>query len=180
VLRLCLDLNVFVADLLAARDGRQGTAATALVDAVREGAGSLGPIQLIISWGMLDRLERVLRSELGIEPATAYARCRQLARYARQGPSLTLGGTGVLPMRDIEDRHVLETALAGEADWLVTANLKDFAKGSRAKMRVRIVVPGRLVVHRPAAGGRLIIAHPFIAAAWLRDPDAYRNDVGSL
>lgn len=124
---------------------------------------------------MLDRLEQVLRSKLGIEAATAHARCRQLVRYARHGPSLTLGGMGVLPLRDLEDQHVLETALASQADWLVSANLNDFTKGSRARVPLRVVVAKRLAVHPTTNGGRLVIAHPSVAAAWLHDPDGYRE-----
>jgi predicted nucleic acid-binding protein len=37
-----------------------------------------------------------------------------------------LGGTGVIALRDVEDLHVLEIAIAGKADFLVTANFKDF------------------------------------------------------
>jgi hypothetical protein len=178
--RLCLDLNVLVADLLAAREGRTGTAASAVVDAVRRGECPLGPVALVISWGMLGRLEQVLCHKLGIEAATAQARCRQLARYARHGPSLTLGGTGVLPLRDVEDQHVLETALAGRADWLVTADFRDFAEPFRTRTPLRVMVPGRLAVHDAADGRRLLIAHPATAAAWLRDPDAWRGTVTAL
>jgi predicted nucleic acid-binding protein len=130
-LRLCLDLNVLVANLLARAKGRQGTACQALVEAVRRGRCAAGPVQLVISWGMLDRLEDVLRQQLGIARGTAQRYRASLAALAVAGPSglppsLTLGGTGVVPLHDLEDRHVLETALAGRADWLVTANLADF------------------------------------------------------
>jgi predicted nucleic acid-binding protein len=168
-LRVCLDLNVLVANLLARAKGRQGTACQALVAAVRRGRCAAGPVQLVISWGMLDRLEDVLRHQLGIARGTAQRYRASLAALAVAGPSglppsLTLGGTGVVPLHDVEDRHVLETALAGRADWLVTANLADFiAPGDD------VVIEDRLVVRR-APPRELQLVHPFLAAAWLRQP----------
>ena len=38
-----------------------------------------------------------------------------------------VAGGGVMPLRDVEDRGVLETALAGRARYLATYNLDDFA-----------------------------------------------------
>lgn len=59
-LRLCLDLNIWCAALLADRTGKQDTACQSLVKIVREGTCALGSVQLIISWGMLNRLSSVL------------------------------------------------------------------------------------------------------------------------
>jgi hypothetical protein len=118
---------------------------------------------------MLDRLEDVLRYQLGISRSTAQRYRASLAAIAAAGPSglppsLTLGGTGVVPRHDREDRHVLETALAGRAAWLVTANLGDFAAPGD-----RVVTEGQLVVrHGPLR--ELQLMHPFLAAAWLRRP----------
>ena len=118
---------------------------------------------------MLDRLEDVLRHQLGISRSAAQRYRASLAAIAVAGPaglppSLTLGGTGVVPLHDLEDAHVLETALAGRADWLVTANLGEFAaRGGH------VVKEGRLVVRRDPHQ-ELPIVHPFLAAAWLRHP----------
>jgi hypothetical protein len=168
-LRLCLDLNVFVANLLARAKGCQGTACQALVAAAWRGRCAAGPVQLVISWGMLDRLEDVLRHQLGIGRGTAQRYRASLAALAVAGPSglppsLTLGGTGVVLLHDIEDRHVPETALAGRADWLVTTNLDDFAVPGD-----RVVAEGQLVV-RVGPPRELQLVHPFLAAEWLRRP----------
>ena len=162
--RLCLDLNVWLGAILSERLGRGDTAAQALVGAVRSGAGPRGPVALVISWGMLNRLHEVLvRLEFG--RAEADRLIQVIATIARDGPSLTLGGVGVLPLDDLEDRHVLETALAGGADMLVTHNLKDFSGQD-----VRMLIPDRYHGAETAAG-KLVIAHTYDAAAWLRGED---------
>lgn len=68
-----------------------------------------------------------------------------------------------MPLRDAEDAHVLDVALAAGTDYLVTANFDDFV----AYRTTTVLTPGRVAVV-PHAGGRLVVAHPFEAAAWLR------------
>jgi hypothetical protein len=41
-----------------------------------------------------------------------------IKEYAKLGAQLTLGGTGIIGLRDTEDAHLLETAIAGRADFL--------------------------------------------------------------
>ncbi len=75
---------------------------------------------------MLDRLEKVLmRPPLNFSQEVATERAQLFAEYARL-PGLLVVGGGVVPIRDEEDRHVLESALAGGARYLATYNLKDF------------------------------------------------------
>jgi hypothetical protein len=68
-----------------------------------------------------------------------------------------------------DDRYILETALAGSADILVTSDVSDFARGPA------------ILFHRtdvflfPFAGRNLVVAKPGFAAFWLRQgwvPDA--------
>jgi len=160
--RLCLDLNVWCAAYLADRAGRSDTASQFLVAAVRTSRGRNEPLQLVVSWGMLQRLRGVLTTQLLFRPEDAAELVDAIAGYARSGPSLTLGGVGVIPIHDSEDRHVLETAWAGAADVLVTANLADFIQADDEP-----ILPGR--VYRLKRGaGQMMAAHPFAAAAWLR------------
>lgn len=78
---------------------------------------------------------------------------------------LTLGGTGVIPLEDIEDRHVLETALAGQASILVTANLKDFlAKDTK------IVTLNEHLIYSTYCPS-LHIVKPSLMMAWMRNQD---------
>lgn len=182
MLRLCLDLNVLVADFLAEAAGRADTAARALVRATVEGRCALGPAQLVISFGMLDRLEAVLVGKLGVAPSTARLRRELVAMIAELGPeggpALTLGGTGVLPVLDVEDGHVLETALAARADWLVTANLRDFTQPSRLRLPVRMAAADLGTVAHPEH--RILVVGPSRAAAWARDPQTYARDTAQL
>ncbi len=65
--------------------------------------------------------------------------------------------------------YVLETAIAGRADILVTANIGDFVRGPA------IALQRGDVVLLPFAGRTLVIATPAFAAYWLRRgvvPDA--------
>ena len=68
-----------------------------------------------------------------------------------------------------DDRYVLETALAGHADLLTTADVGDFAR------RSAIYLERDDVVLFPFSGRTLVIATPAFAAHWLRRgvvPDA--------
>ena len=161
--RICLDLNVWCAAYLADRAGRRGTASQTLIEAARGGPVERESLQLVVSWGMLERLRFVLVERLQFDPSDANALVDAIAGYAHMGPSLTLGGVGVIPIQDTEDRHVLETAWAGRADILVTANLDDFVQDGDEVVRA-----GR--AYRLNHGGKtMILAHPFEAAGWLRD-----------
>ncbi len=166
-LRLCLDLNIWCAALLADFKGRQDTSCQYLVRIVREGTCDLGTVQLIISWGMLNRLRLVLEKNLGITPTVADLYIDAIRGYASLEavgvfPQLTLGGTGIIALRDQEDAHVLETALAGRANLLVTANFRDF----RAK-DTRILIPERHGIY-VAPSHRFEIVHPYLMMEWLK------------
>jgi predicted nucleic acid-binding protein len=160
VLRLCLDLNIWCAAFIADRRGRQGTSAQMLTEAVREGHCPLGPVQLIVSWGMLDRLRKVFVHDWRVDPETtdrlieAITRCAVLGPDATS-PALTLGGAGLMPLADPEDAHVLDTAIAANADIVATANIRDFlTRGAD------VLEPDRLASLR-SPKGQLLIAHPF-------------------
>jgi hypothetical protein len=168
IFRLCLDLNVFCADFLSVQQGSENTACQALVEVARKGRCALGLTQLVVSWGMLTRLRKVLEENLGVVRPEADSQLRTIASYARLGPSghapyVLLGGTRMMPLRDDEDVHVLDTAIAGDAHVLATANFRDFIS-----YRTEILKPERIAIHhgpkRP-----LIIAHPFEVVRWTRE-----------
>lgn len=90
-----------------------------------------------------------------------------IVAYAQFGPSkdapfVLLGGTGVVPLRDTEDLHVLEVAVAGRADLLATFDFSDFVS-----YRTEVLKPGRIARFR-TADHEVIIAHPAEIAAWIR------------
>ena len=127
----------------------RGTASQFIVDAVLDGRSGVGPIQLIVSHAMLSRLMDVLvRKGASLDSAAQFISL--IDNISRLGPSslfphLVLGG-GVIPTRDArapihdpydpaalppaydpEDGRVIDAAIAGRADALVTANFRDFA-----------------------------------------------------
>ena len=160
-LRLCLDLNIWCAALLADFKSRQNTSAQRLVQIVRVGHSSLGDVELVISWGMIQRLEKVLVKDLQIDVAVSNMYLEAIVGLAQLAPQLTLGGTGILPLRDTEDAHVLETAIAGKANVLVTANLKDFVASD-----TQIIIRDRYLIHVTPTH-RVQIVHPYLMMNWL-------------
>ena len=166
-LRLCLDLNIWCAAFLNDRADKRNTATQQFVHIVRQGTSSLGPVQLIISWGMLDRLRKVLHRDWKIDADTTNALIESIANYATLGPSgdgpyLSLGGVNMFPLRDAEDVHVLETALAGNANILITANFYDFTSH-----KIDRLIPGKLGRYT-GPKGEILIAHPSIAFEWFK------------
>jgi predicted nucleic acid-binding protein len=144
VLRVVLDVNVWVANYLASSRGRGGTSCQALVDMAIGGHCRLGPLVSHISLPMLDTLQAVLQREFDIsaELAEAARNVAQDAGLPPLPPLLVLGG-GLQPMQDKEDAGVLETARNGVADVLLFRNAK--------------------------APEGLVITTPFAAKAWLVD-----------
>src|SRR6185436_19939339 len=136
--------NVFVANEIATLKGHADTTPRRLVGACRQ-----GHVDLIISRAMLDRLTDVLRRPpLRLTLETATERTELIAELAAL-PNLIVAGGGVMPLRDVEDRGVLETALAGRAQYLATYNLDDFTASS-----TRDPTTGHLCVRD------LVILHP--------------------
>lgn len=162
MLRLCIDLNIWVAALLADRKGRTNTASQYLVEIVRSGISPVGETSLAISFGMLDELRSVIVEHLSLPIETANTYVLAIEEYAKLGAQLTLGGTGVIALRDVEDLHVLETAIAGKADFLVTANFKDFTLRATS-----IEIPDRHAIYRSPAHS-IHIVHPYLMVEWLR------------
>ena len=182
--KLCVDLNVWVSNFLAIAKNFQGTASQFIVAAVQDGRSGVGPIQLVISHTMLSRLLTVLlRKGATVDSATQFISL--IENLSRLGPChnfpyVVLGG-GVIPTRDAkarvydpygssaaappydpEDGRVIDTAIAGRADALVTANFSDFIEPHDT-----IIVRGRVHI-RHTAGHELYIVQPKEMATWLR------------
>jgi predicted nucleic acid-binding protein len=162
IIRLCLDLNIWCAALLADFKGKQETSCQILVQTVRRRNSKLGEIQLIISLGMINRLQKVLEQDLKVSSPTAINYLNTICEYANNQPQLTLGGTGIIPLQDTEDRHVLETCLAGKVDILVTANFKDFLTKD-----TKVIIEQRHAIYI-APSHNILIVHPFLMVNWLK------------
>lgn len=181
-IRVCLDLNVWFRQLLNEAKGRTGTASQRIVEIVSSGRYAQGGVQLVVSHTMLSRLEIALLRH-GASPITAGQFIGAIETIARIGPyrepaSIVLGG-GYQPTRDAmqieydpynpafspppidaEDGRVLDTALAGGADFLVTNNMKDFAIHSDSIVGDRIRV-------KKTADRRLVLVNESDALAYL-------------
>jgi hypothetical protein len=188
-IRLALDINVLVADILSAARGRRNTAASFLVQAVRTGTSPAGPVQLVTSLPIIENYANVLSRRLGYDAAAADEKAWILQQYAIEGPApdhpyLSVG-SGYIPFETEDewrrslanhlgrveadklfheiqdDRYVLETAMAGRADILVTADVTGFAKGPA----VRFERSDLLLF--PFADRALVIAAPRFVVYWL-------------
>lgn len=177
VIRLCLDVNVWVGHYLTmSRRPRAPGAMSGLARAVFAGACGAGQIQLVVSHAMLNTLELVMRRFDDLAPVAHMAR-DQVEAAAGSGllgepPSIILGGTAAYPLLDEEDAAVLNTAMAARADLLVTANMADFIRGPKARTETKILVPGGrspacVLLSHPKLPGGLLIATPSESAAWL-------------
>ncbi len=160
MIRVCLDLNVFVAEFLATLYDRHDTLAQQLVELCRHGRLGDASVQLVISIPMLNRFAEVLVRDFDVESGAAVALAEAIGDLARArsggGPLLVLGGTGVAPVRDEEDRYVLETAFAGKADYLVTENMRDFVPPGTWIRRPDLAQYGELLIAKPKAFANLV------------------------
>lgn len=192
-LRVLLDVNVWIANLMAADKGRQDTTTQRLVSMVSDGKwGYEGrEAQLIISLEMMETMEHVL-IRLGYPPENAQDYAEAVSNIAKYGPNeldpyLILGGREQLAMHDAEDAGVLTAAIAANANLLVTDNLRDFTTKDSLRIDTMVVKASSgkrqleaLRYQKP--GTDLIIAHPFDVMAWLErrldfEPDALWREI---
>lgn len=177
-LRILLDVNVWVANLMAAAKGRKGTAAQRIVSMVAMGrwGHEERQAQLVVSLEMLETLERVLH-RLGASSDGSDAYIEAIKGIMKYGPDeldpyLLFGGREQFAMADVEDAGVLATAVASRTTLLVTDNLKDFQTRDSLRVDTRIVQRSsgsrqlQALRHR-RADVDLIVAHPFDAVSWL-------------
>jgi hypothetical protein len=179
--RLLLDINILVTDVLSRARGRHGTTSQKLVDAVL--AGKLGetPVQLVVSVPMLDRFQDVLL-RFGADAGQAEAARLALIDLARSGPDsldpfLLLDRSDVaFPMADEEDARILATAFAARTDIIATDNLADFASAGGTIVNTLIAHHSdgrsrqltRQTLMSPA-GHPVIVAHPLEVLAGIGD-----------
>lgn len=181
--RLCVDLNIWIKQYLGNMAGRRGTVPQRIVQAVEDGRSGIGPIQLIVSHTMLTRLQGALMRQ-GASADIAMRFAQDISNIALMGPAgefprMVLGGgveptqesrsrgynpyaaEAVAPPYDPEDGRVLDTALSGTADALVTSNFRDFKHhNDDAVVRDRVHV-------RKSAHGDLWIVQPEEMMDWL-------------
>lgn len=131
---------------------------------------------MVVSHAMLDTLEDVLKRLPVMAPYAEMAR-DQIEAAAGSGflsnpPAIILGGSAAYPLLDQEDAAVLNAAMAGGADLLVTHNMSDFVRGPRSQADTVTLsesrgAPDVILLRHPKRPVGLLIACPFRAAAWL-------------
>ena len=152
-LRVCVDLNVFVAAARALRRPSQGSLPERIVEAIEE-----REFVLVGSVNMFQRLRDRLEDAAGFSAQDAADTAEFYSLLAdpptlitRQRPVLSLG----IGLHAEEDARVLEAALSGRADLLVTYNINDFLPACTPHPRtghpqclgVQIIMPSDLAVH---------------------------------
>ncbi|MBU3887907.1 PIN domain-containing protein [Methylosinus sp. KRF6] len=187
-LRIVLDVNIFVSDIIGRSLGRRGTTSQKLVDAMLAGKIGDRPAQLVISLAMLESfrgaLLRLRAPTASIESAT-----EALLDLTRNGPDrldpylLLDTGHAAFSMQDREDAGVLAIAFAANADLLVTDNLADFAtkdcvsiETSQARHADGSERQLSCQFHRSPTGRELVVAHPLDVAARMAKGQAVTFD----
>lgn len=151
--RVCVDLNVFVAAARAPRRPSTESLPERIMEAIEE-----REIVLVASLNMFERLQARLEDAAGLSAAEA----EDLVGFyqfladppglvTRQAPVIALGSS----VHAEEDARVLEAALAGRAEFLVTYNIRDFlpvctphpTTGHPQCLGVQIIKPGDLALH---------------------------------
>ena len=177
-MRICVDLNVWVQDELVQRLGRAPSAASRIIDAVRQHRWGQVPLQLVASVQMLDTLRHVLITRREAEPRIAELYMEAIVDLIRFGPDkldphLILSGAEQFAVRDREDQGVMALAMTAMADLLVTSNLRDFIT-PKCEAIVTRASKGRsgthqhhVQIHERLGGGNLIVADPIDAIQWL-------------
>jgi predicted nucleic acid-binding protein len=192
-LRILLDVNVWVANLMATAKGRQGTAAQRIVSMVTSGrwGDEERETQLVASLEMLETLEHVLqRQGASSDSAEAYTEAiKSIMKYGPDelDPYLLLGGREQFAMADVEDAGVLATAFASKTSLLVTDNLKDFQTNDSLRVDTRIVKASSRsrqlhALRHQRSDVDVIVAHPLDVKVWLEqrlsfEPDALWNQI---
>ncbi|TCQ28929.1 PIN domain-containing protein [Rhizobium sp. PP-CC-3G-465] len=177
--RVLLDVNIFVGNIMAHDRGRKGTATQTLLSMVSSQTwGMNARAQLVISFDMIDTLETVLRRlDFTEDRITAYSgSIIDIMKYGPEAldPYLILGGEERFAMPDVEDAGVLATAIGTGADILVTDNLRDFATKDASVIDTQVVnttASGQRTLQAlryQIGGADLIVAHPFDVMQWMR------------
>jgi len=125
------DINVLVSKLYADKAAKSSTISQKVVLHLVSGSINGDPVQIAMSFKMLDTYREVLlRKEypeaLVEEEISALV---DMMKFGPAGfdPHIVLGGSPDPALKDLEDGGVLATVYAAHAGILITDNLKDFA-----------------------------------------------------
>jgi len=173
-----VDVNVLVSAQNASRAGRVATISQRTLAYVTSGNVHGMPVQMAVSFKMIDAYRDVLLRH-GYDADAIDAAAEALMDLVRHGPRvldpyLVFGGTPDPSLRDVKDGGVLATAFAASADVLVTDNLSDFlaadceafntSVGRRPDGQTRQL---SCQIHTRANGRTLLVVHPVDFVHWM-------------
>jgi hypothetical protein len=171
-------VNVLIAAQNANRAGRTNTISQRVLRYLTAGYAQSPPIQLVVSFKMIDTYRDVL-NRLGYDLDAIELAAAALIDMMKNGPRgldpyIVFGGTPDPGVLDTEDGSVLATAFAADADVLVTDNLVDFAAADCEVFNTSTVQRAdgstrRLScqIHRRPNSQVLVVAHPADFAHWI-------------
>lgn len=173
-----LDVNVLVAAQNANRAGRAATISQRALQYVTSGTIHGTPVQIAVSFKMIDTFRDVLLRN-GYRADAVESAADALIDLMRHGPRMidpymVFGGTPDPSLRDVEDGGVLATALAARADVLVTNDLSDFAVADCEVFNTSVArrADGKTrqlscQIHTRTNGRTLLVAHPVDFVHWV-------------
>jgi predicted nucleic acid-binding protein len=171
------DVNVLVSKLNADRAGRSMTISQKVVRHLLSGSILGEPVQIAMSFKMLDTYREVLLrknypEELVEESISGLI---GMMKFGPLGfdPHIVLGGSPDPALKDREDGGVLATAYAAKASILITDNVRDFAgqdaetfRTSRGKTPSGTTRELHCVLRSRPDGRELVIVHPADFVSW--------------
>jgi hypothetical protein len=178
VFTVIADVNVLVSAHNANRAGREATISQRVVGHLTTGHVNGVPVQLAISFKMIDTFRRVLQRK-GYDPVNVDAAAQALVRIMRYGPRgldpyVVFGGTPDPSLLDTEDGGVLAVAFAAGADVLITDNLSDFATPNCETWETSVAMRPdgtrrqlSCQIHTRPDGQTLMVVHPADFVHWI-------------
>ena len=172
------DVNVLVSAQNANRAGRTETVSQRVMRYLTAGYVQNPPIQLVVSFKVIDAFREVLRRR-GYDHDAIEMAASALIEMMKNGPRaldpyLVFGGTPDPTILDVEDGSVLAAAFAASADILITDNLTDFAAGNCEIYNTSIIKRSdgserqlACQIHRRPNRQTLIVAHPVDFVRWI-------------
>jgi predicted nucleic acid-binding protein len=178
VLTVLPDVNVLVSAQNANRAGRTNTISQRVLRYLTTGYVHEPPIQLVVSFKMIDTYREVLKRR-GINDDAIEMASGALIEIMKNGPRaldpyVVFGGTPDPAILDVEDGGVLATAFAAKANVLITDNLDDFVVGNCETYTTSVMARPdgstrqlSCQIHRRPNGQTLIVVHPADFAHWI-------------
>jgi hypothetical protein len=194
VFTVVADVNVLVSAQNANRAGRTATISQRILGHLTAGHVNGVPVQLALSFKMIDTFRGVLQRK-GY-PVAVDAAAQALVGIMRYGPRrldpyVVFGGTPDPSLLDTEDGGVLATAFAARADLLITDNLSDFASPDCETLKTSVARRAdgtrrqlSCQIHTRPDAQTLMVVHPADFVHWIErrveiSPRSLRATFGS-